>query len=112
MKGIWLLVIVSLFIFFPENDLWSQNNHDYEEIKHHSELKGTSRLTVGIGHTNLSEGKIDGKTEWLTLPSWVLNYDNWISNKWAIKLQNNIALDFFFIENGDNELLGRSYPIF
>ena len=111
MKGIWLLVIIALFVFFPMNNLWGQSNHDYEEIKHHNDLKGSSRLTIGIGHTHLSEGKIDGKTEWLTLPSWILNYDYWLSNKWALGLQNDIVLESFFIESDDSELIERSYPI-
>ncbi len=75
------------------------------------EHKGTSRLTLGLGHTHLSEGKIEGKTEWLALPSWTLNYDYWFANKWAIGLQNDLILESFFIEDGNNELLERSYPI-
>jgi hypothetical protein len=64
-----------------------------------------------LGHTHVSEGKIDGKTEWLALPSWTLNYDYWISDKLAIGLQNDIILESFFIEHGNEELLERSYPI-
>ena len=111
MKSIWVLTLLSLLVFFSKNNVWSQHSHNNEEIEYHNGLEGTSRLTIGIGHTHVSEGKIDGKTEWLTLPSWLLNYDYWLSNNWAIGLQNDIVLESFFFESGDNELLERSYPI-
>ena len=74
-------------------------------------LKGTSRLTLGLGHTHVSEGKKEGKTKWLALASWSLNYDYWLSNKWAIGLQNDIVLESFIIENHESELIERSYPL-
>jgi len=73
-------------------------------------MKGTHRLTVGLGHNHVSEGEIDGDTKWLALPSWTLNYDYWISNKWAIGLQNDLVLESYKIEHGDQEILERSYP--
>ena len=84
-----------------------------QEEGHHGthSSQGSHRLTFGIGHTHLSEGKIDGKTEWLAVPSFTLNYDYWLSNAWAVGLQNDIILESFKIEHGGAELLERSYPL-
>jgi hypothetical protein len=38
-------------------------------------MKGSHRLTFGLGHTHVSRGKIDGDTKWLALASWSFNYD-------------------------------------
>ena len=104
-------VILSVFLTVLCYSLcYSQDPH-IESEEHSSIGKGSSRLTIGLGHTHVSEGKVDGKTEWLALPSWTLNYDYWFSEKVAIGLQNDIILESFFIEHGNEELLERSYPI-
>ncbi|TAF74091.1 MAG: hypothetical protein EAZ58_00140 [Flavobacterium sp.] len=77
----------------------------------HHGLQGAHRLTVGLGHTHISEGRVDGKTKWLALASWTLNYDYWVTNKWAIGLQNDLVLESFKIEHGGQEILERSYPL-
>lgn len=77
--------------------------------EHHGQ-KGAHRLTLGLGHTHVSEGKIDGDTKWLALASWSFNYDYWLSTKWAIGLQNDLVLESFKIEHGNQEILERSYP--
>jgi hypothetical protein len=81
------------------------------EGKSHEAMKGASRLTLGLGHTHVAEGEVDGKTKWLPLASWSLNYDYWFSNKWAIGLQSDIILESFVIKNKEEELIERSYPI-
>jgi hypothetical protein len=81
------------------------------EGKSHESLKGASRLTLGLGHTHVAEGKVDGKSKWLPLASWSLNFDHWVSNKWAVGLQTDIILESFIIENKDEEFIERSYPI-
>ncbi len=73
--------------------------------------KGLNRVTLGLGHTHISEGKIDGETRWLALASWSINYDHWFSEKLAVGLQNDIVLESYIIEHGDEEFLERSYPI-
>jgi hypothetical protein len=73
-------------------------------------MKGASRLTLGLGHTHISEGKVDGKTQWLAAASWSVNYDYWLSDKWAIGLQNDVILETFIIEDHHEELIERSYP--
>jgi hypothetical protein len=78
--------------------------------EHHS-MKGAHRLTLGLGHTHVSEGVIDGKTEWIVLPSWSLNYDYGVGEKWAIGLQTDVILETFVIASSDGEEFERSRPI-
>jgi hypothetical protein len=107
MKVILCLIFTTLFYVTS----YSQQSHTTKADHSTNGNEGASRLTLGLGHTHVSEGKIDGKTEWLALPSWTLNYDYWISDKLAIGLQNDIILESFFIEHGNEELLERSYPL-
>jgi hypothetical protein len=73
-------------------------------------LKGAHRLTLGLGHTHISEGVIDGEVEWVTAGSWSFNYDYWLSDSWAIGLQNDLVLETFFVEDKDKEVIERSFP--
>ena len=77
----------------------------------HGSMKGANRLSFGLGHTHISEGKVDGKTQWLATASWSINFDHWLSNKWAVGLQSDMILESFKIEAHDQEIIERSYPI-
>lgn len=83
--------------------------HSNSESNH--SMRGASRLTLGLGHTHVSEGKVDGKTKWLALPSWSLNFDYWLSDKWAVGLQNDLIMETFIIESHNQELIERKYPL-
>ncbi len=102
------------FIFFCLIKFSGYSQESHRHLEHGSQIfsnKGLNRITLGLGHTHISEGKIDGKTKWLALASWSLNYDHWFSEKVAFGLQNDIVLESFIIEHGDEELLERSYPV-
>jgi hypothetical protein len=73
--------------------------------------KGSHRLAFGLGHTSVSEGQVDGETQWLPLASWSLNYDYWLSDKWAIGLQNDWILETFLVEHNNEEIIERKNPI-
>lgn len=85
-----------------------------EEAKHHDAhgMKGNHRLTAGLGHAHLSEGKEEagGRTKWLICGSWSLGYDYWLTDKWAVGLQTEMILESFIIESSDKELIERNYP--
>lgn len=85
-----------------------------ENNLHHSYhgMKGKHRVTLGLGHTHLSEGKEDegGRTQWLTCGSWSLGYDYWLTDKWAVGLQNDMILESFIIESNNKELIERNHP--
>ena len=81
------------------------------EEHHHPAMKGANRLTLGLGHAHLSQGKIEGQTQWAPAASWSLNYDYWLTNKLAIGLQNDWILETLVIEHGDNKELERENPL-
>lgn len=90
------------------------NNLSAQESEHaqeHESLKGTNRLSLGLGHTLISEGKIDGKNQWLAAPSWSLDFDHWFSNRFALGLQTDIITESFIVEDHEQEKVERSYPI-
>lgn len=74
-------------------------------------LAGTHRLTGALGHTHISQGRRDGETQWLAVPSWSLNYDRWLTDRWAVGVQTDLVIESFVIEHGDEELLERTYPL-
>lgn len=80
------------------------------EAEAHS-LRESHRISFGLGHTHVSEGKIANKTEWLTLASFSLNYDYWLTDRWAIGLQSDLVLEEFFIESDNGEEIERSHPV-
>lgn len=103
------LILAGLFLFIT-SAVMAQNTEEHVAGVHHG-MKGSSRLTLGLGHTHISEGKVDGDTQWLSITSWSLNYDYWLSDKWAIGLQNDLLIEEFIIEDHDGEFIERNYPV-
>lgn len=76
-----------------------------QEVKEEESMKGSHRITMGLGHTHLSKGKnTDGKTVWLPLASWSLNYDYQIGARWGIGLQTDLVLEKFIVEENEKEV--------
>ena len=75
--------------------------------------RGVHRLTLGLGHSHVINSILgeDGELKSQALPSWSLNYDYWLSDRWAIGVQTDVIVESFVIEFGDQELLERAYPV-
>jgi len=73
--------------------------------------KNLQRLTFGLGHTSISNGEINGKTTWLPLASWSLNYDYWLNNKWAVGLQSDLILETFLVKQKSGNSIERKNPV-
>jgi hypothetical protein len=111
----WKIILLAMGLCFMTEVALAQEEHRAESSKkvsegEHESMKGSHRLTLGLGHTHISEGKVDGETQWLVAASWSFNYDYWLSDKWAVGLQNDIILETFKIENHEQELVERSRP--
>lgn len=104
-KVTFLLLVI--FISSFEVPVTAQVHHN--QIGH--ELKGSHRITLGLGHTSVSEGEVEGDVNWLIMPSWSLNYDYWFSNRWAAGLQNDVIIESFKVEEHDGEIIDRHYPV-
>jgi hypothetical protein len=91
----------------PEATAHAEAGHE----THHG-LAGTHRLTAGLGHTHVSRGKdLGGDRQWLVLASSSLDYDYWLSDKWAVGLQNELVLEQFVIEDNAGEEVERNHPL-
>lgn len=69
-----------------------------------------NKLAVVIGHAHISEGQRDGEHTGLLLPSWGLDYDRRLSEKWSIGLHSDVILENFKIEI-DEIVEERSSPL-
>lgn len=76
--------------------------------------KGNHRITIGLNHANVSQGVKDSGYEWLSLPAWSLDYDYWLSDKWAIGLHTDIIVESFEVKanlSSEDETISRTSPI-
>ncbi|MHA3788890.1 hypothetical protein ACX0HA_11810 [Flavobacterium hauense] len=97
-------LLYSGFIFLlPLISGYAQSDDDSE--KH--------RITLALGHTNVSQGVSNAETKWLFLASWSLDYDYWFSDKWAIGLHTDFITQEFEVEANldEGEVIKRSSPI-
>ena len=109
--ALFLLWHVGVAAQEQEHEAHQASAEEHGEQEAHHGMKGAHRLSLGIGHTHVSQGRIDGKNEWLVAPSWAIDYDYWISDRWAIGLHNEILVESFPIEDSKEELIERNYPI-
>lgn len=61
-----------------------------------------------LAHTHVAQGvNADGDLTWMALPSWGLNYNFWISPKWAIGLHTDLITETFVVKENHNEAKGE-----
>jgi hypothetical protein len=103
----WLLATTFLFSI----GIFAQHTGQQDTTHTSHGMKGSHRLTIGMGHTHLSQGEIEGRTEWLPIASWTLNYDYWLSKKWAIGLQNDMIMETFIVKHEGDKEIERKNPL-
>jgi hypothetical protein len=52
----------------------------------------------------------NGKRGWRVIPSWGFDYDYWISNHWALGLQNDMMIESFKVETHEDVVIERTRP--
>jgi len=94
-----------------------EDKHQHEEHQedNHEEYH-KHMLSLVLGHAHVSKGVKNERTTWLVLPSWAIDYNYFISPKWALGLHTDIIIDDFEVEsgsegNGGAITLERSSPI-
>lgn len=102
-------ILIAFFVSFVMVSMAQETDIPLNE--HEENLKGASRLTLGLGHTYITEENVKENNNWLGITSWSLNYDYWLSNKFALGLQNDILFESFLVENLEGEKIERKYPI-
>ncbi len=85
----------------------AQEKKDHEE-KEYPERKHSIALI--ISHTQIAEGVENGEKKWISLPSWGIDYNYEISERWAIGLHNDIVVESFVVEHNDGTEIERSSP--
>jgi len=99
----------ALFFFFTLTINAQEKEHDTE----HKKTKHA--IAIVLSHSSVSKGIQNGKTKWQSFPSWGINYNYTISEKWLIGWHNDIIVEDFVVEehlnSEDNSLLERSYPL-
>ena len=101
MKKIFFSGLLLLFIAFV-------NAQEKEEEKEFAEKKHSVALV--ISHTQMNEGIEGGKKEWISLPSWGIDYNYELCEKWAVGLHNDIIMESFIVEHNDGTEIERSSP--
>ena len=86
-----------------------------QESNKESETKPHHRITGALSHAHVGSGvNSNGKTEWLNLPAFGLDYDYILSPKWAIGLHTDIVIENFLVEENlsdTHEVIERNWPV-
>lgn len=70
------------------------------------------RLTLMMANSHIpSADNVNGDKRIFIVPSWGLNYDYWISEKWAFGLHNDRVLQQYKVEDeNEDRVIERSFP--
>jgi hypothetical protein len=114
-----LISLFTLILFlFPaygqehEQQKEHQEEHQQEHsiTKHHAQEEHKHRLTLLMAYSFTSNSPASHDNSLLIIPTFGINYDHWLNNKWAIGLHNDILLQNFEIEH-DEVILERNIPV-
>jgi len=99
-----LLSIALLFFVTLANAQETEHGEGEEQKeKRHS-------IAVLISHTQISEAvEGEGKKN-ISVPSWGIDYNFELTERWAIGLHNDIIVESFVIENNEGTEIERSSP--
>jgi len=84
-----------------------------QETEHEAEEKFKKKhsIAVLVSHTQISEAvEGEGKKN-ISVPSWGIDYNFELTERWAIGLHNDIIVESFVVEHSDGTELERSSPI-
>ncbi len=100
-------IVISLFFLVPVICLIAQENQEGHQLDA-SEKKHA--ISFMISHTHIKSG-VDNETgdDWISSPSFAINYNYWITKKLGIGLHNDIIVEEFVInKNSENKSLTSS----
>ncbi len=71
------------------------------------------RLTIMMANSHIpAADKVDGQNSVFIVPTWALNYDYWITKKFAVGLHTDFILQEFKLEKREDEkTIERSHPV-
>jgi len=90
-------------------------SYSQEEVNKAEKFKPYQSLSGLLSHTFVKNGIKEGKANWITFPSFAIDYNFTFSPKWRLGLHNDIILEDFIVETTNSEgaksELERSEPI-
>jgi hypothetical protein len=99
-------IITFISFQFSFITIHAQENSSIKEKRH--------AVQFLLSHTQIQEAVNNkNETSWLSVPSFEINYNYEINEKWAIGLHTDIVIEDFSVENysEDNQIIERSSPI-
>lgn len=102
--------IITLVIFFicKLADVYGQPHEATIEHSHSSK----HRVSIMIGHTHVPKGIANADNRGpLIIPSWGLNYNFNINEKWAVGWYNDMEITTYYIQDVHGSELERERPI-
>ncbi len=103
MKKTILSSLLSLFIAFANAQETAHKEGEEEKEKRHS-------VAVLISHTQISEAVEGEGKKSISVPSWGIDYNFELTERWAIGLHNDLIVESFVIENSEGTEVERSSP--
>ncbi len=104
-----LLIFISLFI----TGITRCQEHDQESTSHENDVFKKHSIALLISHTHITKGIRNGDTESISVPSFGLNYNYRIAEKWALGLHTDIIIEEFIVERSifEEGRLERERPV-
>ena len=101
-KLLFTLVLLLCVTFVNAQEKENKEEKEFAKKKH--------SIALLISHTQIAEGIENGEKEWISLPSWGIDYNYEINERWAIGLHNDIVVESFVVEHNDGTEIERSSP--
>ncbi len=103
------LALFSLVAWMLPAQSETHHSPDADTPPHEVQHEGKHfRVAFLVGHTFVPTRH---SAERLIIPSYGLDLEYWFNHKWGIGLHNDLELQNFVIERGDDEILEREFPI-
>ena len=100
LRLILLLVFIGIYASAPGQD----------EAHHKAASHRGLRVSTAIGHTFLPRDTQEGKSM-VILPSFGLDVEYWFTHKWGIGLHNDLELQTFEIQENEETIIEREFPV-
>lgn len=101
-KLLFTLVLLLCVTFVNAQEKENKEEKEFAERKH--------SIALLINHTQIAEGLENGEKKWISLPSWGIDYNYEINERWAIGLHSDIVVESFVVEHNDGTEIERSSP--
>ncbi|EAZ81851.1 hypothetical protein [Algoriphagus machipongonensis] len=113
MKNFYLFPLLFILFFSTAALSIAQEMQNGEEEIEIEEVEGKHSIAFVLGHSRIGQGRdAEGKKQFTMVPSLAIDYNYWISKKFALGLHTDFLNENFFIESeSEGEIIERERPI-